>query len=105
MAIRQALSTVIPMRRLALRWLWWAFVWDVGRYCALNPWRFFVALPLWIVGTVTVITSHRHTWGAPLAWNIQACWEAIEAGDVKRPPAWLARRLEPTPYLKLGDLS
>jgi len=93
------------MRLLALRWLWWAFVWDVGRYCALNPWRFFVALPLWLVGTITVAVSRHEAWDQPLTWNMRQCWDAIEAGDVKRPPEWLARRLDPTTYEALARKS
>lgn len=95
----------MSVRRLALRWLWWAFVWDLARCCTLNPWRFFVALPLWLVGSLAALGCAPSVWREQLWWSLKECWDAIEAGEVKRPPEWLARRLDPKHYRQLGGRS
>jgi hypothetical protein len=91
------------MRYLALRWLWWAFIWDMLGYCSRNPWRFFVALPLWLVSTVCIATAAPAIWRQRTYWNIGECWDAIIAGEVRTPPLWLFQRLDATQYAKLGE--
>lgn len=89
------------MRSLSLCWLWWALVWDITRYCTLNPWRFFVLLPLWLTSCILVMIFSPRIWRERLYWNICQCWEAIEAGEIRRPGKWLAKKLDLRNYLSL----
>jgi hypothetical protein len=93
------------VRRLALRWLWWAFVWDIICYCSRNPWRFFLALPLWTAASLFAATLRIGLWRQEVYWNMGECWDAIEAEEVKAPPQWLLARLDPRHYALLGDRS
>ena len=93
------------MRHLALKWLWWAFVWDILAYCSLNPWRFFLALPLWTFASICALCLSPTLWRQEVYWNMGECWDAIEAKEVRLPPRWLADRLHPRHYALLGDRS
>ena len=93
------------MRRLALKWLWWAFVWDILCYCARNPFRFFLALPLWLIGSICIAITPPAAWRQRVYWNMGQAWDAIAEGEVWTPPLWLFRRLDPHNYTQLGDRS
>lgn len=91
------------MRVLAIRWLWWALIWDMMRYCIYNPWRIFVALPLALVGILCVAVFDVDIWRERVWWNMCQCWDAVEEGEIKAPPEWLARKLDPIKYHLLGE--
>jgi hypothetical protein len=89
-------------RYLALRWLCWAMAWDVLAYCSRNPWRILVALPLFLVSAGCVCLLPVARWEATLTWNLHELWLAVEDGVVRKPPTWLAPRLDPASYEARG---
>jgi len=94
---------VYVMRRVALRWIWWAFLWDVIGYWSRNPWRAFVALPLMLITLTVVLVGKRDWWRYRTYWNILACWHAIKDGEVPAPPHWLYAKLNPEHYESLME--